>query len=227
MPHSVPTLTIRSYPKLDKKVLNGGTTFVESVSAMIFARAKPKKDKSETTEVSIAQPNNGDTYLTLKCRVRGQLERKCELDEIIKTHAYQNPDIPTISPLEVKEMERDENVKLWLVDVRSPEEMKVSMIKGAIAKAKFEESPPDPSDTKNVIAPYCTVGRRYGGWLFCFQAVLPCLFSEYSSVCLIYYAVSPFPGVASIVRNSNREVTLVYTIAQEFYPGPTKLRVTL
>ncbi len=105
-------------------------------------------------------------------------------------HAYRFPDVPTISPLEIKEMEKDKNVKLWLVDVRSPEEMKVSMIKGSITKAKFEESPPDPKDTRNVIAPYCTVGRRYGGSLFCFRSVLPCLFSEYSSACLIYYAVS-------------------------------------
>ncbi len=87
------------------------------------------------------------------------------MDELLKKVVHQHADIPTISPLEIKEIEKDENQKLWLVDVRTPEEMKVSMIKGSISKAKFEEAPPGPSDPKNVLVPYCTVGGRYDGWL--------------------------------------------------------------
>eukprot|EP01084_Bolivina_argentea_P169210 293354_1 len=91
-------------------------------------------------------------------------ERKCKLDELLKKIAHQHADIPTISPLEIQGIEKDENQKLWLVDVRGPEEMKVSMIKGSISKAKFEEAPPEPSDPKNVFVPYCTIGGRSGAY---------------------------------------------------------------
>ncbi len=79
-----------------------------------------------------------------------------------------------ISPLEIKEIEKDENRKLWLVDVRDVAEMSVSMIRGSVSKKKFEESPPEPSDPKNVLVPYCTVGRRYDRLLCCFLDVLSC-----------------------------------------------------
>ncbi len=105
------------------------------------------------------------------------------MDDLLKKFAYQHEDVSTISPLEIKEVEKDESKKLWLMDVRGPEEMKVSMIKESISKAKFEEALPEPSDPKNVLVPYCTIGGRYGGWLL-FSRRVCYLVPRYYSTCL-------------------------------------------
>ena len=47
-----------------------------------------------------------------------------------------------------------------LVDVRTKEEMDVSMIEGAISKKTFEASKADYSD--KLVIPYCTIGARSG-----------------------------------------------------------------
>lgn len=68
------------------------------------------------------------------------------------------PEVQEISAHELKErLEQDE---LVVVDVRSPAERAVSMIKGAISSAEFERN---RGQYENVtVVTYCTIGHRSG-----------------------------------------------------------------
>jgi len=69
---------------------------------------------------------------------------------------------PTIQSLTVEELLelQSGSEQLVLVDVRKPEEMKVSMIPGAIDKQTFVRQA--ESFRGAVVVPYCTVGYRSG-----------------------------------------------------------------
>lgn len=68
------------------------------------------------------------------------------------------PGIPDISVEELIKIKREK--KVILVDVRDPEEWKISMIPGAITKETFLD---DLQHYKEyVIIPYCTIGYRSG-----------------------------------------------------------------
>src|SRR5690606_35835605 len=78
-----------------------------------------------------------------------------KVQEIISSMATstqkQSPDIPVTH---AKNVTKD----FIIVDVRSDEEMNVSMIKGAISKKNFEESITDYKEREILV--YCTVGTR-------------------------------------------------------------------
>ena len=55
--------------------------------------------------------------------------------------------------------------RLLLIDVRSPEEMEVSMIAGSMSQAAFESLALDPQaegSRQLALVPYCTIGHRSG-----------------------------------------------------------------
>ena len=55
--------------------------------------------------------------------------------------------------------------RLLLIDVRSPEEMEVSMIAGSMSQAAFESLALDPQaegSRQLTLVPYCTIGHRSG-----------------------------------------------------------------
>jgi len=67
--------------------------------------------------------------------------------------------VPTITLEEIREAEAS-GERLQLVDVRSEEEMAVSIIPGAITRREYERNPEAYEDAR--IVPYCTVGARSG-----------------------------------------------------------------
>ncbi|HBO11501.1 MAG TPA: rhodanese-like domain-containing protein [Halieaceae bacterium] len=67
--------------------------------------------------------------------------------------------VPTITLEEIREAE-EKGEPLQFVDVRSEEEMAVSMLPGAITRREYERNPGTYEDAR--IVPYCTVGARSG-----------------------------------------------------------------
>jgi rhodanese-related sulfurtransferase len=69
------------------------------------------------------------------------------------------PSVPTITLEEIRELE-ESGETVQFVDVRSEEEMAVSMLPGAITRREYERNPDAYEDAR--IVPYCTVGARSG-----------------------------------------------------------------
>lgn len=67
--------------------------------------------------------------------------------------------VPTITLEEIREA-GEKGEPLQFVDVRSEEEMAVSMLPGAITRREYERNPEAYEDAR--IVPYCTVGARSG-----------------------------------------------------------------
>jgi rhodanese-related sulfurtransferase len=67
--------------------------------------------------------------------------------------------VPTITLEEIREAE-EKGEPLQFVDVRSEEEIAVSMLPGAITRREYERNPKAYEDAR--IVPYCTVGARSG-----------------------------------------------------------------
>lgn len=70
------------------------------------------------------------------------------------------PDAVEISPVEA--MARSDQKEVIFVDVRSAEEMAVSMLPGAVTREAFEKNP-GIADGKTAVA-YCTIGARSGAF---------------------------------------------------------------
>lgn len=69
-------------------------------------------------------------------------------------------DIPEISNQMLLSLSNNQNMRPIIVDVRSPEEQDISIIKGSIDKAYFEQNLDDYEKRKIVV--YCTIGYRSG-----------------------------------------------------------------
>jgi rhodanese-related sulfurtransferase len=69
-------------------------------------------------------------------------------------------DIPDISNQMLLDLSNNQNMRPVIVDVRSPEEQEISIIKGSIDKAFFEQHLDDYEKRKIVV--YCTIGYRSG-----------------------------------------------------------------
>jgi len=67
--------------------------------------------------------------------------------------------VPTITLEEIREA-GENGEPLQFVDVRSEEEMAVSMLPSAITRREYERNPEAYADAR--IVPYCTVGARSG-----------------------------------------------------------------
>lgn len=69
-------------------------------------------------------------------------------------------DIPEISNQSLLGLSNNQIMRPIIVDVRSPEEQAISIIKGSIDKAFFEQNLDDYAKRKIVV--YCTIGYRSG-----------------------------------------------------------------
>ena len=79
-----------------------------------------------------------------------------KIESLSTQYARKYPDVRNISAEELQKLQQQEDVVL--VDVRTSEEMEVSMIMGAISRAEFER---EQDKYKNyTIVPYCTIGNR-------------------------------------------------------------------
>ena len=81
-----------------------------------------------------------------------------KIENLYAKYARKFPDVKGISSEELKELQEKEEV--ILVDIRTPQEMKVSMIIGAISQEEFERE--QEKYRHNIIVTYCTIGDRSG-----------------------------------------------------------------
>ena len=72
----------------------------------------------------------------------------------------QFPGVQEVLPEELEELRRQDEGRVVVVDVRGPEERKVSMIPGAVSSEEFEQRSEEFQDATIVV--YCTVGHRSG-----------------------------------------------------------------
>ncbi|MGK7935043.1 MAG: rhodanese-like domain-containing protein [Xenococcaceae cyanobacterium] len=80
------------------------------------------------------------------------------IETLYGQYARKFPGVKELSAQEVQQLQQQE--KVILVDVRTRNEMKVSMIMGAISQEEFEL---DRKKYRNyTIIPYCTIGSRSG-----------------------------------------------------------------
>lgn len=93
-------------------------------------------------------------------RSSSESERRARLEAICEKLERRYPDLPTV---EVDEVPDSGNAKgAVLVDVRSPEERRVSRIPGAISREELEEDLEEYRGRRLVA--YCTVGGRSSSW---------------------------------------------------------------
>ena len=86
-------------------------------------------------------------------------EKRIQIDNIYQQARAGFGNVPEISASEVLSR-RDAGEELVLVDVRTPEEREVSMVKGAITAEQFEAAWESYKDAAVVC--YCTIGGRSG-----------------------------------------------------------------
>ncbi|SES88520.1 Rhodanese-related sulfurtransferase [Nitrosomonas marina] len=98
----------------------------------------------------------GLTGLVIACAVSSAVFLKTAYSLV----AIQFGDIPTISNKSLRPLLNKANSELVLVDVRTPEERRISVIPGAITKDDFEENPAKYQNRTVVV--YCTIGYRSG-----------------------------------------------------------------
>jgi rhodanese-related sulfurtransferase len=87
--------------------------------------------------------------------VESKLER---IEALFEQYRRSFPDIENLSVEEVLARQKEGN--LILVDVRKPEERRVSMIPGAISVGEFERD--QAKYTDYTVVAYCTIGYRSG-----------------------------------------------------------------
>lgn len=83
-------------------------------------------------------------------------------EKIMTMYRQYIPEFPQVEGITVEELQQlqQEQPRLILVDVRSPEERAVSSIPGSISTEEFEHQLAEYQDTK--IIAYCTIGYRSG-----------------------------------------------------------------
>ena len=101
-----------------------------------------------TTMVSCSE-NIGD---------RSEEWKQEKIEALYSHYARKFPEVQGISIQELQQLQKQE--KVILVDVRTPQEMEVSMIMGAISQAEFERK--HAKYRNSTIVPYCTIGSRSG-----------------------------------------------------------------
>lgn len=93
--------------------------------------------------------------------VESELDKRSLITAMYQKYAEEFPQVKSITAEELQQLQ-SQNRKLVLVDVRSPEERKVSIIPGAIALEEFEENLEQHSNSEAMIIAYCTIGYRSG-----------------------------------------------------------------
>lgn len=83
-----------------------------------------------------------------------------KIETLYANYARKFPEVKDISAEELQQLQEQEQEQVTLVDVRTPQEMKVSMIIGAISQSEFERE--QQKYRNDTIVPYCTIGSRSG-----------------------------------------------------------------
>jgi len=103
--------------------------------------------------------------MLVACRGGSQAERltdaqkKERLEALYQGYEKSFPSIESVTVEELVELQQGSR-QVVLVDVREPEEMKVSMIPGAIDAETFQRQA--QSYREAIVVPYCTAGYRSG-----------------------------------------------------------------
>lgn len=103
--------------------------------------------------------------MLLTCRGGSQAEqltdaqKKERLEALYQGYEKSFPSIKSVTVEELVELQQGSR-RVVLVDVREPEEMKVSMIPGAIDATTFQRQA--QSYREAIVVPYCTAGYRSG-----------------------------------------------------------------
>ena len=86
------------------------------------------------------------------------LEKRATIEEMASKYHAEYADVPELSVSALVDLMAGGNV--LLVDVRTPVELNVSMIPGAVSKAEFEKD--KEIHRKQTLVTYCTIGYRSG-----------------------------------------------------------------
>ena len=89
----------------------------------------------------------------------GVINDASQHDRVMRMYREYAEEFPLVKGISVTELQQRQ-LELVLVDVRSPEEIAVSFIPGAITKEKFEDNLDKYRDATVVV--YCTIGYRSG-----------------------------------------------------------------
>lgn len=89
----------------------------------------------------------------------GDPEKVRQIETLYRQYQKSFPEVPGVDVEHLQELRQD-SPEVIVVDVRQPEEQKVSMIPGAISKEEFEARAGAPGEA--IVVTYCTVGYRSG-----------------------------------------------------------------
>ena len=84
--------------------------------------------------------------------------KQAKIENLYTQYARKFPKVKDLSAEEIQQLQEQE--KVVLVDVRTPQEMEVSMIMGAIPQEEFERH--QEKYRNDTIVTYCTIGSRSG-----------------------------------------------------------------
>ncbi|MEL6494136.1 MAG: rhodanese-like domain-containing protein [Cyanobacteria bacterium J06623_7] len=89
-------------------------------------------------------------------------ERQVKIETMYRQYAKKFPQAPEITVAELQQLQ-ERGTKFVVIDVRSPAEISVSRLPGAITPAEFETHLGLTKDAEKVVAiAYCTIGYRSG-----------------------------------------------------------------
>ena len=86
-------------------------------------------------------------------------DRQVKIETMYRQYARKFPQVKGITAAELQRLQQ-QGKKLVLIDVRSPAEIAVSRIRGAVTAAEFESNLEQYQDA--VAIAYCTIGHRSG-----------------------------------------------------------------
>ncbi|MEL6578120.1 MAG: rhodanese-like domain-containing protein [Cyanobacteria bacterium J06621_12] len=90
--------------------------------------------------------------------IRSDQERQVKIKTMYRQYAQEFPQVKGVTARELQQLQQ--NQQLVLIDVRTPEEIAVSRIPGAITAAEFEANLAQYQDVLAIA--YCTIGYRSG-----------------------------------------------------------------
>lgn len=90
-----------------------------------------------------------------------EADKQKQIATMYREYAQEFPQVKSITVTKLQQLQQ-QNQKIVLVDVRSPQERSVSKIPGAIAPEEFESNLARYSNSETVVVAYCTIGYRSG-----------------------------------------------------------------
>jgi len=93
--------------------------------------------------------------------VQSEVNKQALIESMYQEYAQEFPQVEGITVQELQKLQQQE-LKIVLVDVRSPKERAVSIIPGAIALKEFERDLKQYINPETIVIAYCTIGYRSG-----------------------------------------------------------------